>query len=140
MKKSVKIIITFLLILSAFSVLGIVFMDHNMHQRCPFAVITDADCGSTEGILTTTLHHVEGFKSFTEILVISSISALLAFLSVVLLSIFQRLFANHTDTEQTTCINYSKSYTPILIPNPILRFIALHNKKDTHLHLLQVVA
>lgn len=140
MKRIVFTILTLILILSSLSMTGVAFMDHDSNQKCPFAFLSSNNCGTVVDGVTSAFHHITGFKALTEVLVVSGTSVLVTLMFAVMLLFLGSLNTPHTysnEIREHICVQEGIS---ISILNPILRWIALHNKRNSHLDFRRVVA
>ena len=139
MKKIFYITITFVLILSSLSFLGTAFMDHSAHQKCPFSILSSNDCETVADAAGSLFHHITASQELTNVLVTSGISTLLALLFAAVFLYLSNFFKSPTNFDQLYQQVVLQDKSVVSIPNPILRWIALHNKRSTHLKTVTVV-
>ncbi len=133
MKSSVYTILILIFILSSFNVLGAAFIDHNENQACPFALVSNNDCEVVAGGATLVLHHVTGLKMLTESLQVSVAGVVLVSLLVVASLYAGRFFALRIGLNQAYRRQGDLEMLFVFISDPILKWLALHNKRGTHL-------
>lgn len=129
-----------MLILSSLSVAGVVLMDHDTNQKCPLATMLSSNCETIVAGVASVLHHITGFKMLTEVLVASGTSVLVVLVLVVTLLFFNNLNTSHADSSTISERISIQERISVSILNPILRWIALHNKRNSRLDLWRVVA
>jgi len=137
MKKGVNTILISILILSSISFFGVVFIDHGVNEPCPFSAITSNNCETVVGGAASMLHHISAFQTFTEAFLTSGTGLLIMLLLVVVLLKLEGLFTLHTEQDHKL-VNIRERFS-ISIPNFLLRWIALHNKRNAHLDFRRVV-
>jgi len=119
---------------------GAAFMNHDVNQKCPFVAMSSNTCETViGGGIAAVFHHISAYQSFTEVWVSSWTNILVALMSVVLLlfiGILNPPRAYSSEINERICVQ-DRVFVSIL--NPILRWITLQNKRDTHLGLKLVV-
>lgn len=109
--------------------LGIGLMDHNGSQLCPFSSTT---CPPVNNAFFVALHHISGLTGLNEIN-ISSIGVL-----SILLLLLVVFIKTQEPTIQPIHLKRPKNNEPLVIPyiKQLLFWLALHNKRDSHLAAL----
>lgn len=116
-----------------FGFLGMSFLDHNGLFACPFSMLGVSDCSSATNALALASHHVSGLQSLTQLVFNSGTTLLaLSFLSLMItFVIYFRLPKKNLNTvfyQDFQLIENSN-----FAPNGLfLKWLALHNKRDTH--------
>ena len=139
MKRLFLTLLTFILILSSFSVLGVAFMDHSVHETCPFTVMSSRDCETVVNTKDSIFHHISAFQGMSEVL-LSSSSGVLALL--LLAAIY--ITIKHLDPSASIAgrvIERLGIQKKLGIPifDATLRWISLQSKRNTHLYPWRMV-
>jgi hypothetical protein len=140
MKRTLFTLVTLVLILNSFSVLGVLFVDHSVHQTCPFAVLSSNDCETVADASKSLFHHISAFQTLTEVVLSSGASVLVLLLFAAVYISTGRLFSPSSSVDQVMERLGIQARLFVHIPNTILRWISLHNKRNTHLYSWRMVA
>jgi len=136
MKKGVNTILISILILSSISFFGVVLINHGVNEPCPFSAIASNGCEAVVGGAASMFHHMSAFRAFTEALLASGTDVLVMLLLIVVLLKLESSFTPHIERDHNS-IGIKEKF-PISIPNFLLKWIALHNKRNAHLDFWRV--
>ena len=140
MKKILFTLVAIVLVLNSFSAVGMAFMDHSVHETCPFAVMSTKDCETVASSNESMFHHISAFQSLSEVLLSSSTALLALILSLVACVLLGRLSIPLSTTDGVIERLAIQEKLSIQILDTTLRWISLHNKRNTHLYSWRMVA
>lgn len=127
-------IVSSLLAIGLFGVLGINMTYNNGQHSCPISALSSDDCPPSYNPLSEAFHHISALQNFAQGLVnTSTFSSMLLILLMFVLAIFSGILAKRPSLE----VSASQSYRNIeefdySQKKRFLRWLALHHKRDPH--------
>ncbi len=128
------LIISSLLTIGLFGILGINMTDNNGQHSCPISMFSNDDCLLSSNSFFEVFHHISALQNFTQGMVnINNFSLMLQILLMFIFAIFSTFLRKTPFLQVSPRQNYRKieelGYSP---KKQFLRWIALRYKKDPH--------
>jgi hypothetical protein len=129
------VLVTAILSVGIFGFLSMGLMSHVGQPTCPISILSGGGCPPADSSLALANHYISGLQYVSQAIVSTGVLLLLSFLILRILLLVARsliLEKYRTRISDTIVRYYVDSESDFIQSIKLLRWIALHNKRDPH--------